>query len=88
MRSVSSSETGRISLVNSQAEIPTGYSRDQLIDRDIRMVVPDWQLNSLPERAARPMNIVPAGKTRSFQWRSVFVRYWLEEGAADYLGDS
>jgi PAS domain S-box-containing protein len=42
-----SSETGRISLVNSQAEILTGYSRDQLIDRDIRMVVPDWELHSL-----------------------------------------
>jgi PAS domain-containing protein len=31
-----SSESGRISLVNSQAEILTGYTRDQLIDRDIR----------------------------------------------------
>lgn len=42
-----SSESGRISLVNSQAEILTGYSRDQLIDKDIRLVVPDWRLESL-----------------------------------------
>ena len=42
-----SSESGRITLVNSQAEILTGYDRDQLIDRDIRMVVPDWDLHSL-----------------------------------------
>jgi PAS domain S-box-containing protein len=42
-----SSEAGRINLVNSQAEILTGYSRDQLIDQDIRMVVPDWQVDSL-----------------------------------------
>src|SRR5580700_2380437 len=43
-----SSEAGRISLVNSQAEILTGYARDQLIDRDIRMVVPDWRADSAP----------------------------------------
>lgn len=42
-----SSEGGRITLVNSQAEILTGYSRDQLIDRDVRMIVPDWQVESL-----------------------------------------
>src|ERR1700733_13917314 len=42
-----SSEAGRINLVNSQAEILTGYPRDQLIDEDIRLIVPDWQLNSL-----------------------------------------
>lgn len=51
---VISSEAGRISLVNSQAEILTGYSRDQLIDRDIRMVVPDWQLNSLSRSSGSP----------------------------------
>jgi PAS domain S-box-containing protein len=41
-----SSEAGRISLVNSQAEHLTGYTRSQLIDQDIRMIVPDWRVNS------------------------------------------
>src|SRR5271167_3926911 len=42
-----SSEAGRINLVNSQAEIMTGYSREELIDRDIRAIVPDWCVDSL-----------------------------------------
>src|SRR5580658_5604972 len=41
-----SSEAGRISLVNSQAETLTGYQRDQLIDEDIRLIVPDWRVDS------------------------------------------
>jgi hypothetical protein len=41
-----SSEAGRISLVNSQAEHLTGYTRSQLIDQDIRMIVPDWGVDS------------------------------------------
>jgi PAS domain S-box-containing protein len=41
-----SSEAGRISLVNSQAETLTGYPRDQLIDEDIRLIVPDWRVDS------------------------------------------
>jgi PAS domain S-box-containing protein len=42
-----SSEAGRVHLVNSQAEILTGYSREELIDRDIRQVVPDWTVDPL-----------------------------------------
>jgi len=42
-----SSEAGRISLVNSQAEILTGYTRDQLVDRDVRVIVPDWHVDTL-----------------------------------------
>ncbi|MGA3185617.1 MAG: ATP-binding protein [Bryobacteraceae bacterium] len=49
-----SSEAGRISLVNSQAEILTGYSRDQLIDRDIRVIVPGWRLDSLSPSSGSP----------------------------------
>jgi PAS domain S-box-containing protein len=42
-----SSEAGRINLVNSQAEILTGYLREELIGNDIRFVVPDWCVDSL-----------------------------------------
>jgi PAS domain S-box-containing protein len=49
-----SSEAGRINIVNSQAEILTGYSRDQMIDQDIRMVVPDWHVDSLSRRMSSP----------------------------------
>jgi PAS domain S-box-containing protein len=42
-----SSEAGQINLVNSQAEILTGYSREELIDQDIRRIVPDWCVESL-----------------------------------------
>ena len=41
-----SSEAGRICLVNSQAETLTGYTRDQLIDEDIRLIIPDWCADS------------------------------------------
>ncbi len=56
-----SSELGRINLVNSQAETLTGYSREELIDRDIRWIVPDWCVDSLAqsppnERRMRPKN--------------------------------
>ena len=44
-----SSEVGRINLVNSQAELMTGYSREELIDRDIRRIVPDWCVDSLSQ---------------------------------------
>jgi PAS domain S-box-containing protein len=44
-----SSEVGQINLVNSQAELMTGYSREELIGRDIRRIVPDWCVDSLSE---------------------------------------
>ncbi len=37
-----SSADGDISLVNSQAEMMFGYSRDELMGRNIRMLVQDW----------------------------------------------
>jgi PAS domain S-box-containing protein len=42
-----SSEAGLINLVNSQAEILTGYPREELIGSDIRQFVPDWCVDSL-----------------------------------------
>jgi PAS domain S-box-containing protein len=65
-----SSEAGRINLVNSQAEILTGYPREELIGSDIRQFVPDWCVDSLSnsrladanpsglpnERSMRPKN--------------------------------
>ena len=42
-----SSESGRIYLVNSQAEILTGYGRDELINESIQLVVPDWEVDLL-----------------------------------------
>jgi PAS domain S-box-containing protein len=46
-----SSEAGRINLVNSQAEILTGRPREELIDQDIRQVIPDWCVDSLSHPA-------------------------------------
>jgi PAS domain S-box-containing protein len=37
-----SSEDGRISLVNSQAEVMFGFRREELIGQNIRGLVPDW----------------------------------------------
>ena len=37
-----SSEDGRISLVNSQAEVMFGFRREELIGQSIRELVPDW----------------------------------------------
>jgi PAS domain S-box-containing protein len=60
-----SSEAGWISLVNSQAEHLTGYTRSQLIGRDIRMIVPEWRADLAPwtgssagEYRARRRNLV------------------------------
>jgi PAS domain S-box-containing protein len=37
-----SSEDGRISLVNSQAEVMFGFRREELIGQNIRVLVPEW----------------------------------------------
>ncbi len=37
-----SSERGEISLVNTQAEVLFGYVRDELIGRNVRLLVPGW----------------------------------------------
>jgi PAS domain S-box-containing protein len=44
-----SDEDGRISLMNSQAEILFSFPREELIGKDIRMLVPDWSCH--PELA-------------------------------------
>ena len=41
-----SSEDGRISLVNSQAEVMFGFRREELIGQNIRELVPDWTASS------------------------------------------
>jgi PAS domain S-box-containing protein len=41
-----SDEDGRISLMNSQAEILFSFPREELIGKDIRMLVPDWSGHS------------------------------------------
>jgi PAS domain S-box-containing protein len=46
-----SSEAGRINLVNSQAEILTRYPREELINQDIRSIIPDWSVDSLANPA-------------------------------------
>ena len=75
-----SSEAGRISLVNSQAEILTGYTRDQLIDRDIRMVVPDWHLDSFSGSSRSPNEHRARRKgSASFRWKSVFGLFRLKK---------
>src|ERR1035438_3218239 len=48
-----SSEGGRISLVNSQAEAMFGFRRDELIGENIRLLVPEWGLPPI-EGAAAP----------------------------------
>src|ERR1700729_4457329 len=46
-----SDEDGRISLMNSQAEILFSFPREELIGQNIRMLVPDWSSHSQPPRA-------------------------------------
>src|SRR5580658_3451897 len=46
-----SDEDGRISLMNSQAEILFSFPREELIGKDIRMLVPDWSCHSKPAQA-------------------------------------
>ena len=41
-----SSEDGRITLVNSQAEIVFGFRREELIGENVRRLVPDWSAHS------------------------------------------
>jgi len=59
-----SSEAGRINLVNSQAEILTGHSREELIDSDIRSVVPDWCVDSLSRSGLIAASSVPSPNER------------------------
>src|ERR1700686_3121336 len=42
-----SASDGRIPLVNSQVEVMFGFKRDELIGRDIRVLVPAWSGHSL-----------------------------------------
>src|ERR1700729_2733037 len=46
-----SDEDGRISLMNSQAEILFSFPREELIGQNIRILVPDWSRHTLPARA-------------------------------------
>jgi PAS domain S-box-containing protein len=46
-----SDEDGRISLMNSQAEILFAFPREELIGKDIRMLVPEWNCRSRPAKA-------------------------------------
>jgi hypothetical protein len=48
-----SSEDGRISLVNSQAEAMFGFRREELIGGSIHMLVPDWTCGPLSGGAAQ-----------------------------------
>src|SRR5262249_24089858 len=43
-----SAKDGQISLINSQAEAMFGYSRDELMGQDIRMLVPGWHSTPAP----------------------------------------
>src|SRR5271170_5189005 len=46
-----SSEDGRINLVNSQVKAMFGFPREELIGKDIRMLVPDWSCHSTLAKA-------------------------------------
>src|ERR1700719_2265379 len=50
-----SSENGKISLVNSQVEVFFGFRRQELIDRNIRQLVPEW--NGLAASAGSHMEL-------------------------------
>jgi PAS domain S-box-containing protein len=54
-----SDEDGRISLMNSQAEILFSFPREELIGKDIRMLVPDWSCHSKPAQANSPAWLAP-----------------------------
>jgi PAS domain S-box-containing protein len=46
-----SDEDGRVSLMNSQAEMLFAFPREELIGQNMRMLVPDWSCRSKPARA-------------------------------------
>src|SRR5580698_6883692 len=56
-----SSEDGGISLVNSQVEAMFGFSREELIGRNIRMLVSDWTA----QRAAPQKELWARGKNQN-----------------------
>lgn len=41
-------EDGKIVLVNSRTELLFGYTRSDLLGQNIRMLVPDWEFNTIP----------------------------------------
>jgi hypothetical protein len=47
-----SAEDGRITLVNSQVEVMFGFKRDELIGRNIRLLVPEWSGHSIATPAS------------------------------------
>ena len=47
-----SASDGRITLVNSQVEVMFGFKREELIGRDIRLLVPEWSGHSLATPAS------------------------------------
>jgi PAS domain S-box-containing protein len=55
-----SSEEGRISLVNSQAEVLFGFRREEMIGRNVSILVPEWaasDLHSLDAGARKAPNL-------------------------------
>jgi PAS domain S-box-containing protein len=48
-------ESGHIALVNTCTETVFGYSRDELLDRHIRMLVPAWSFEMMPAPDEDPM---------------------------------
>src|SRR5579864_2017387 len=65
-----SSEDGGISLVNSQTEVMFGYSRDELIGQNIRMLVPDW--------SSRPAAPFEPGQAHAPVWSSSQKELWAQ----------
>jgi PAS domain S-box-containing protein len=57
-----SSEEGEISLVNSQVEAMFGYLRDELIGRNVSMLVPGWS-----GRRLTPIEVRPHRELRGFR---------------------
>jgi PAS domain S-box-containing protein len=62
-----SSEQGRISLVNSAAERMFGFRRSDIVGRDIRSLVPEWNESSAP--ATGPAAYGHRGSPREFWGR-------------------